>query len=135
MNWLSSFPTGSCYINTVTSLTVLTRSSIQLILVLSLFVLPTRAQFTEMECLTGVNLGSSSVADVNNDGNEDVLITGSDTSNEVSARLYVGDGNGSFSKAKAGLPGVQYSSSAFADFDEDGYADLVMMGWIRPEII
>jgi predicted outer membrane repeat protein len=87
-----------------------------------------QVEFTEAEdssVLTGVRLGSSSIADVNGDGNKDLLITGSGT-----ATLYLGDGQGGFAKADASsvLAGVAGSSSSVADVNGDGHKDLLIIG-------
>lgn len=73
--------------------------------------------------LTGVDFGSSSIADVNGDGHPDLLITGSST-----ATLYLGDGTGAFTEANAGLVGVHSSSSSIADVNGDGNPDLLITG-------
>ncbi|WP_251954800.1 PKD domain-containing protein, partial [Salinibacter ruber] len=46
----------------------------------------------------------------------------------TSATLYLGDGQGGFSKANAGLTGVFRSSSSIADVDGDGSQDLLITG-------
>lgn len=78
--------------------------------------------------LTGVESGSSSIADVDGDGNPDLLITGEDPDGNPTATLYLGDGQGGFSKASAGLAGVLNSSSSIADVDADGNPDLLITG-------
>lgn len=78
--------------------------------------------------LVGVRSGSSSIKDVNNDGNPDLLITGRNENSNPSATLYLGDGEGGFSEANAGLTGVSVSSSSIADVNKDGNADLLITG-------
>jgi len=87
--------------------------------------------FSEAEAnLTGVSIGSSSIADVNGDGNRDLLITGYDNSSSgFSATLYLGDGEGGFSEAEANLTGVGNSSSSVADVDGDEKKDLLITGY------
>ncbi|MCS3679280.1 surface protein [Salinibacter ruber] len=91
--------------------------------------------FTEAGAdLTGVAFGSStSIADVDGDGNEDLLVTGSDDNSNDTATLYLGDGNGDFTEANAGLTGVSGSSSSVADVDGDGNEDLFITGYDGPD--
>ncbi|MBC6411034.1 MAG: VCBS repeat-containing protein, partial [Ekhidna sp.] len=74
--------------------------------------------------------GSIAFADVNRDGNEDVLITGGGSSSGRIARLYLNDGEGNFME-KSGTPfaGVINSSVAFADVDGDDDSDVLITGW------
>jgi hypothetical protein len=51
--------------------------------------------------LTGVSSSSTSIADVDGDGNRDLLITGRDANGDPTATLYLGDGQGGFSEAGA----------------------------------
>lgn len=81
--------------------------------------------------LTGVAGGSTSIADVDGDGNLDLLVTGDSGSGDTlnpSATLYLGDGNGGFTRANAGLPGVKDGSTSIADVNEDGNQDLLVTG-------
>lgn len=78
--------------------------------------------------LTGVRFGSSSTGDVNGDGNRDLLLTGEISGASASSTLYLGEGNGNFTSASAGLTGVSSSSSNIADLNEDGSADLLISG-------
>ena len=61
---------------------------------------------------------------MDDDGDEDVLITGSSI-----AKLYTNDGNGNFSEV-SGTPfdGVLAGSTAFADVDGDGDKDVLITG-------
>jgi hypothetical protein len=78
--------------------------------------------------LTGVQISSTSIADVDGDGKKDLLITGLDTNGDRTATLYLGDGQGDFSEANAGLTGVEFGSTSIADVDGDGNPDLLITG-------
>ena len=76
----------------------------------------------------GVDNGSIAFTDIDNDNDQDILITGYDGSNRHS-KLYTNDGNGNFTL----IPGtpfeqVNYSSIAFADIDNDNDQDLLITG-------
>jgi predicted nucleotidyltransferase len=77
----------------------------------------------------GVKLGSIVFADVDNDNDQDVLITGRNSSNLPIAKLYTNNGSGSFTLV-TGTPfdGVSFSSIAFADVDNDNDQDVLITG-------
>lgn len=79
--------------------------------------------------LEGVTFGSISFGDIDNDGDQDLLITGSNISNDYVANLYINDGLGNF-KDKNNTPfiGVRSSSAEFADVDNDGDLDVLICG-------
>ncbi|MCZ4408253.1 FG-GAP-like repeat-containing protein [Cryomorphaceae bacterium 1068] len=78
---------------------------------------------------TGVIDGSIAFSDVDGDGDEDLFITGSNTTGgTVSANLYTNDG-GSFNLIEdTPFVGVRYGDIAFADIDGDGDEDLLITG-------
>ena len=86
--------------------------------------------FTEQSAgLTGVIHGSSTLVDVNDDDNLDLLITGRAEGRTETAALYIGDGSGGFTeKTDAGLTGVEFSSSSAADVNGDTHPDLLITG-------
>lgn len=78
----------------------------------------------------GVYEGALAFSDIDNDGDEDVLITGIDSSFSPISKLYINDGMGTFSEV-TGTPfeGVLFSSIGFSDVDGDGDEDLLITGW------
>ncbi|MDX2285806.1 MAG: T9SS type A sorting domain-containing protein [Bacteroidia bacterium] len=77
----------------------------------------------------GVWPGSIAFADIDGDGDSDLLITGENDSMVYIAKLYTNDGAGNFAeKTDTPLDGVGVSSVAFADVDSDEDRDLFIMG-------
>jgi hypothetical protein len=76
-----------------------------------------------------VSVHNSSVAwgDYDNDGDLDILLAGRDGGTIVS-KVYRNDGGGSFGDIGAGLTGVEYSSVAWGDYDNDGDLDILLTG-------
>lgn len=77
--------------------------------------------------LTPTWLSSTYWGDYDNDGDLDLLVTGSVGSVDPQARIYRND-NGVFTDIAAGLTGVWFSQSAWADFDNDGRLDVILGG-------
>ena len=78
----------------------------------------------------GVTFGSAAWCDFNNDGWLDLILTGT-TNSFVSrgiANLYRNNQDGTFTEINAGLTGVLNSSVAWGDYDNDGRADLLIIG-------
>ncbi|GAG92037.1 unnamed protein product, partial [marine sediment metagenome] len=79
--------------------------------------------------IEGVGGGSIAFADTDNDGDQDVLITGEDIEYYVTAKLYTNDGNGNFEKVYGTtFERVWLSSIAFADIDNDNDQDVLITG-------
>ena len=67
--------------------------------------------------------------DFNNDGKTDILLAGStNQSNSPTLQIWLNLGNGKFTNANIGLPGIGYCSTALADFDNDGNLDILFTG-------
>jgi uncharacterized repeat protein (TIGR01451 family) len=77
--------------------------------------------------LPGLQSGSASWADYDNDGKLDLLIAGQDNANTGQTRLYRNTGSG-FSASSLTLPGIRYGAVAWGDQDGDGYVDMLIVG-------
>ncbi|MBK7131847.1 MAG: VCBS repeat-containing protein [Bacteroidales bacterium] len=73
--------------------------------------------------------GSTSFGDYDNDGYLDLFISGQTATINRISKIYHNNGNGSFTEL-TGTPllGVIYSSGAWADFNNDGFLDLLISG-------
>jgi len=77
----------------------------------------------------GVMASSVAFSDVDNDGDNDLLITGWTNSFQNSTKLYSNDGAGNFSLVlDSPFENVGFSSIAFSDVDNDGDEDLLITG-------
>jgi predicted nucleotidyltransferase len=86
--------------------------------------------FTEQTkiSLTGVEDGSVAWGDYDNDGDLDILLSGSTGSYYIS-KIYKNNGNNTFTvQTGISLPGVHWSSVAWGDYDNDGYPDILLTG-------
>ncbi len=77
-----------------------------------------------------VNIAYNCVAwgDYDNDGDLDILLTGSIDYDNYITRIYRNNGNGTFSNINAGLIGVDFGSCAWGDYDNDGDLDVIITG-------
>src|SRR3954451_8628626 len=74
----------------------------------------------------GYGMGAAT-GDYNNDGFEDLLITGYD-----SRTLYRNNGNGTFTAVDFPQPaGVWSTSASFFDYDRDGRLDLIVLSYVN----
>lgn len=70
-----------------------------------------------------------SVGDIDNDGDEDVLISGTSDASAPKTILYINNGNGQFDElVNTSFPDIFASSNAFADLDNDNDLDIVLIG-------
>jgi len=74
----------------------------------------------------GVQNGSIKFSDIDGDKDQDLLITGLNSSSI--AKLYKNDGVGNYQEINSQIEGVQYSSVAFSDIDGDNDQDVLISG-------
>jgi predicted nucleotidyltransferase len=77
--------------------------------------------------LTAVDNGSVAWGDYDNDGDADILLTGHGPMGRVST-VYRNDGGAAFTDSGAVLTGVNSSSAAWGDHDNDGDLDILLTG-------
>lgn len=81
--------------------------------------------------LEGVFTGASAFADLDKDGDQDLLITGFNNDEKRVSNLYENDGSGKFlNEIKSTFPSLdnQTPSQTFLDKDNDGDSDLLIVG-------
>jgi gliding motility-associated-like protein len=86
--------------------------------------------FSEATSAVFDSLSGSSVdlADFNNDGLPDVLLTGLDNQLFYKTTLYINNGDNTFSKDPSVFPGLIMADAAIADFDNDADLDIFLSG-------
>lgn len=87
--------------------------------------------FTNMNVgLPGVFYSSVTLGDYDNDGNLDILLTGTTNGFGSGAvtQLWRNLGNGTFTRISTGLPGVTEGVVAFGDFYQAGRLDILLTG-------
>jgi len=77
--------------------------------------------------ITGCNGGNLKWGDYDNDGDQDLLITGYSDAGYTS-KIYRNDGGGIFTDLNAGLTGVYDGSADWGDYDNDGDLDIFLAG-------
>jgi hypothetical protein len=75
-----------------------------------------------------VQFGDITFGDTDNDGDQDILLTGMDVSGQGVAKFYVNNGTSFSLLPSTPFPGTFLHSSAFADFNNDGKLDLLYVG-------
>ncbi len=84
--------------------------------------------FTNMVSVAGAFLGAVAWGDYDNDGDLDLAVTGRGASGAALTSVYRNDGGWAFNDIGAGLPPLEYSALAWADYDNDGDLDLLLTG-------
>src|SRR5205823_2711559 len=75
----------------------------------------------------GATGGTLSSGDFNNDGRRDLLLMGSSLGSRIT-RLFRNNGNSSFIAVGSGLPALFGKCAVWGDFDNDGWADVLITG-------
>ena len=101
-------------------------------LVLALLAVPHSTVFSQTFTLIQANLpigGPAALADFDNDGQMDLLVTGHDSSGRPVSRLLHNEGQGGFSTNQISrIPPLSYGPAAWGDYDNDGRLDLLLAG-------
>ena len=81
--------------------------------------------------LPGVLYSAVALGDYDNDGNLDILLTGTTNGFGTGAitELWHNLGNGIFTNIPTGLPGVSQGAVAWGDFNDDGNLDILLTGY------
>ncbi|MBI4549148.1 MAG: T9SS type A sorting domain-containing protein, partial [Ignavibacteriae bacterium] len=87
--------------------------------------------FTEVDfSLSGVWNGTVLWGDYDNDGDLDVILSGTADSGVTNyTKIYRNEQGNSFTDIDALLPGVEQSSLALGDYDNDGDLDILLLGY------
>jgi hypothetical protein len=80
------------------------------------------------QALTGLSQGDAAWADLDNDGDQDLAMSGENNAGQPTTQLYRNNA-GTLSAIATGLPGLIGGRIAWADFDQDGLRDLVLTGY------
>src|SRR4051812_6393248 len=104
------------------------------LLILSFLQISIKAQFTKITTsLTQVRDGALKWGDIENDGDLDLLLTGKElTSPSYTKHTYIAKNtNGAFTVIPSGMKDLEESAIAWGDYNNDGYTDVAISGWIN----
>lgn len=77
--------------------------------------------------LSRITEGNISYADIDNDGDNDIFLTGKDENSNRTSELFINNGNFSFT-IHTGFEQLKNSFSKFLDINSDGFVDLILCG-------
>lgn len=77
--------------------------------------------------LPNLREGLAEWADINNDGDIDLLIAGVNAEEEIKTHLFLNE-DGVFFETDSGLEHVRNGAAAFGDYNNDSYLDLILLG-------
>jgi len=77
---------------------------------------------------TAVSRGSIDWGDFNNDGNEDLLLTGQDSQSNSITKIYINQDSIFTELDLPDVTGVSFGSGSWIDFDQDGSLDFIICG-------
>jgi len=72
--------------------------------------------------------GDVEIFDVDEDGDEDVILSGRGSTNLTTTNLYINDGNGVFSEVSTSIVNLNHGDMDHGDIDNDGDLDLIISG-------
>lgn len=99
------------------------------VLTLNSFSQSINVQLDTTQTLQDSDVGSVAYADIDQDGDNDLLITGNGPTTGVTATLYENDGSGNFTAtSQPNIVNVYAGAAEFADVDNDGDMDLLITG-------
>lgn len=83
----------------------------------------------------GVRYSRVRWADYDSDGDQDLIVTGSNNNATPSfIKIYRNDGNDNFAVVNPNIPGARQGDVNLADFNNDGYLDIVIGGLVTTSI-
>ncbi|MCB9234855.1 MAG: VCBS repeat-containing protein [Bacteroidia bacterium] len=85
------------------------------------------SEFVRIQRLKGVSGGSAAFGDIDQDGDQDILLTGKGIAGDATL-LYRNQGDGYYAEMSHGLMGISQGSASLADLDGDGDLDIVLAG-------
>ncbi len=88
-------------------------------------------KFVKIKCgFPGLHLGTGKFSDYDNDGDLDVILSGSDSAGNVITEIYMNK-KGTFVKTGMGIVPLKMSDIAWGDYDNDGDEDFIINGETR----
>ncbi len=88
------------------------------------------AYFTESAAeLPDTDNGDAAFADIDNDYDQDLVLSGVEENDALTTKVLLNDGEGNFTDSNAGLNGLNEGDLALADFDQDGNVDILSNGY------